>query len=47
MFWGSLWVVFSLTFGVIYNENHEIIRNFAMIFFFKSGDLKNIGDHCK
>ena len=32
MFWGSLWVVFSLTFAVIYNENHEIIKNFSMIF---------------
>ena len=46
MFWGSLWVAFSLTFAVIYNENHEIIKNFSMIFF-QPGDLKNIGNHCK
>ena len=25
MFWGSLWVVLSFTFAVIYNENYEII----------------------
>ena len=46
MFWGSLWVVFSLTFAVTYNDRHKIIK-FLMIFFFKSGDLKNIGHHCK
>ena len=46
MFWGSLWVVFSLTFVVIYNGNHEIIKNFAVIFS-QPGDLKNIGNHCK
>ena len=39
MFWGSLGVVFSFTFAVIYNENYEIIENVSMIFF-KSGDLK-------
>ena len=41
MFWGSLWVVFSFTFVVIYNENHGIIKNFSMIFF-KPGDLKTL-----
>ena len=46
MFWGSLWVVSSFTFAVIYNENDEIIKNFSMTFF-KPGDLKNIGNHCK
>ena len=29
MFWGSLWVASSLTFAVIYNENHEIIKTDA------------------